>query len=236
MEASDMDILKIILSSGMVVKGVLISLIFASIISWAIVLLKLMAHKRIEDENSRFMNFYHSGATLKDISQKAKSINKGAYSLLYLEGYEEILKLKQRFSAHENPSASLENHMKIHGLSVVERGLKKAANSINIELERYLSILASVGSVTPFVGLFETVWGIIHSFTGLTSGNSTLASVAPGIAEALVATAAGLFAAIPAVLFYNYFSNKNSKTNSEMESFGHDFLNLIERSLISRKG
>ena len=236
MQANDMDILNIILSSGLVVKLVLISLIVASIVSWAIVLLKVLSYKRINDENLRFMSIYESGIPLKEVNQRAKELNSGAFTLLFIEGYDEIVKLKQRFTNHENPSLSLEKHLAIHGLSVVERGMKKAANSINIEFERFLSVLASVGSVTPFVGLFGTVWGIIHSFTGLTSGNSTLSAVAPGIAEALVATAAGLFAAIPAVLFYNYFSNRNQKANSEIESFGHDFLNLIERSLISKKG
>lgn len=236
MQASDMDILKIILSSGLVVKVVLISLIFASVLSWSIVILKFLSYKRIQIQNENFLSFYKGGASLKEINEKARSIEYGAYSLLYIEGYEEILKLKQRFSSHQNPFESLDKHMSIHGLSVVERGMKKASNSINLELERFLSVLASVGSVTPFVGLFGTVWGIIHSFTGLTSGNSTLSAVAPGIAEALVATAAGLFAAIPAVLFYNYFSNKNQKMNFEIETFGHDFLNLIERSLISKKG
>ncbi|OFZ74011.1 MAG: hypothetical protein A2451_09020 [Bdellovibrionales bacterium RIFOXYC2_FULL_39_8] len=97
-----------------------------------------------------------------------------------------------------------------------------------------LSTLASVGSVSPFIGLFGTVWGIINSFTGLAGGGATLDVVAPGIAEALVATAAGLAAAIPAVWFYNYFLNQNAKANVQMESFGQDFLNVIERSLISK--
>ena len=109
--------------------------------------------------------------------------------------------------------------------------MRKGVNRSNNNLNNFLSTLASIGSVTPFVGLFGTVWGIIDSFTGLASGGATIEAVAPGIAEALVATAIGLAAAIPAVFFYNHFSNEIAKINNEMEIFGQEFLNVVERSL-----
>ena len=98
-----------------------------------------------------------------------------------------------------------------------------------------LAVLASIGSISPFVGLFGTVWGIINSFSGLASGNATLDAVAPGIAEALVATAVGLAAAIPAVFFFNYFNNRVEKINSEIKGFEQDFLNVVERTIIAGK-
>ena len=102
-------------------------------------------------------------------------------------------------------------------------------------MQSYLSLLASIGSISPFIGLFGTVWGIIDSFSGLASGSATLDVVAPGIAEALVATAVGLGAAIPAVWFFNYFNNRVDKINSEIKKFEQDFLNLIERTMVADK-
>ena len=142
----------------------------------------------------------------------------------------EIIKIKKCFEGCEKDS--LKRHFQNFGLGVIERAMSKGITDSNLKLDSYLSILASIGSITPFIGLFGTVWGIINSFTGLASGGGTLEAVAPGIAEALVATAIGLFAAIPAVWFYNIYSNENSKINSEMESFGQDFLNIVERSLL----
>ena len=117
-------------------------------------------------------------------------------------------------------------------MGVLERGLKKGANETNEELGKLLSTLASIGSVSPFIGLFGTVWGIINAFAGLATGGGSIDAVAPGIAEALVTTAVGLAAAIPAVWFFNHFNSMNEKVNSEMESFGQDFINVVERSVV----
>src|SRR5690606_35204547 len=130
---------------------------------------------------------------------------------------------------------SIAEYFTDHGFQSLERALKTGYNQANEKMDQRVSTLASIGSITPFVGLFGTVWGIIDAFAGLSQGGGSIEAVAPGIAEALVATAAGLAAAIPAVWFYNYFNNQISRINSQMESFAQDFLNLMERSILIKK-
>src|SRR5690606_3182260 len=148
--------------------------------------------------------------------------------LMFHAAYGELSGLKTSLGESEQ---KLAGHFQRFGMENLERALKKGVNQSSLKLDHSLSTLASIGSVTPFVGLFGTVWGIIDSFQGLAGGGATLDAVAPGIAEALVATAVGLFAAIPAVWFYNKFTSVNTQLGSEMESFGQDFLNTVERSL-----
>ena len=142
------------------------------------------------------------------------------------------IKEKLKSAGMEDQYAS---YVRDNGIHALERALKQGVNDANSKIEHRLPILASIGSVTPFVGLFGTVWGIIDSFTGLATGGGSIEAVAPGIAEALVATAVGLAAAIPAVWAYNYFSSRLNQMNSDMESFGQEFMNLIERSLLSSR-
>ncbi len=235
MASQQLDIFKIILQSGFIVKGVLLLLLLASILSWGVVIYKFIQFKKIREENGWFMEKYQSGASLKDIANFSQEESDSILANLYIEGYSSIAKLKGKLSDFNNPSKVLSEHLQSYGLASVERGIKKGMSEVSLELETFLSFLASIGSVSPFIGLFGTVWGIIHSFTGLSSGAATLAAVAPGIAEALVATAIGLFAAIPAVWFYNKFSNNIEQFQSEMDSFSYDFMNLIERSLMVEK-
>ena len=234
MPAAEMDMLQIILDGGLVVKSVLISLIIASLASWAIVFKKRSLIKSVEENNKKFLDLYNESSKLSEIFEKSRSLPFSPYKALFEGGYEEFDKIKRNV---QNPALSadkvtLKKHFEGFGLGVLERGLKKGLNNSNKELDSSLSTLASIGSITPFVGLFGTVWGIIDSFTGIASGGATLDAVAPGIAEALIATAIGLLAAIPAVWFYNHYSAVNSKLNSDMESFGQDFLNAVERSLV----
>jgi biopolymer transport protein TolQ len=229
-----LDILAIIMSSGIVVQAVLGLLLLASIISWGIIFFKWRQFKQIESENILFWQKYNETTNLKEIATYAKDESQSPFSNLYLGGYNAIAKLKTKFSGDEG-AHQLSEYFQDQGLISVERGIKQGVAEVSLYFESNLSFLASIGSVTPFIGLFGTVWGIIHSFTGLASGSATLAAVAPGIAEALVATAVGLFAAIPAVWFYNMFSNKITAVNTELERFSNDFLNLIERSLIAPK-
>ena len=149
------------------------------------------------------------------------------YKRVFDEGYNEFSRLIEEAGDHK-----LKEHFQNFGLGSIERAMKKGANSSNIDLEDRLSTLASIGSVTPFVGLFGTVWGIINSFTGLAGGGATLDAVAPGIAEALVATAVGLAAAIPAVWFYNSFNTRVETLNTGIDSFEQELLNSVERSIL----
>lgn len=225
---SDLDILLIIWESGAVVKLVLLSLIIASVISWAIVWKKKKMIKELSDNNKRFLDMYVNTDNLRDLSVKSDTLPFSPFKEIFSEGYAEFTKIQKGLPSQE-PHV-LKEHFKDYGTVALERAMKKGVNSSNRFLDKHLSTLASIGSVSPFVGLFGTVWGIIGSFRGLAMGGATLDAVAPGIAEALVATAVGLFAAIPAVWFYNHYNNVINRLNNEMESFGQDFLNLIERS------
>ncbi|MBK23420.1 MAG: protein TolQ [Halobacteriovorax sp.] len=228
MNTAELDMLQIILESGIVVKSVLASLILASLVSWAIVFKKRSLINSVEKNNEKFMELYKNSAKISEVYEKCKELPFSPYKSLFEHGYKELQKVKGSNKDEKN----LKEHFSDFGLGVIERALKQGVNETNLELEKLLSTLASIGSITPFIGLFGTVWGIIDSFTGIAGGGATLDAVAPGIAEALIATAVGLAAAIPAVWFYNHYNSKNAKLNTDMESFGQEFLNVVERSLV----
>tara|TARA_R110002049_G_scaffold20975_1_gene77180 strand:+ start:244 stop:945 length:702 start_codon:yes stop_codon:yes gene_type:complete len=231
-QVTEMNILAIILESGFVVKGVLISLIIASIISWAVVLKKSKSESSLQNGDKKFLEIFNSSKSMSEVMQKCDEIEFSPYKIMFFSGYQEFLKIKNSLEASSSKTSPKEFFSE-HGFAAIERALKKGMNEGMMKREENLSILASIGSVTPFIGLFGTVWGIIDSFTGLAGGGGTLDAVAPGIAEALVATAVGLAAAIPAVLFYNHYNNRNARSTSEMENFGQDFLNMLERSVLA---
>lgn len=231
MEHQSLDIMAIILASGWVVKGVLILLIVCSVASWAIVFLKKRMLSRLNDSNENFLQVYRSSNSLKEVYDACDTLESSPYRSLFIHGYKEYSKLKESLGGDR---LELGNHYQAFGLESLERGLKKGVNEVDGELQSLLPTLASISSVAPFIGLFGTVWGIIDSFKGLAGGGATLDAVAPGIAEALVATAVGLAAAIPAVWFFNSLSNDNSKIHAQMESFGQEFLNVIERTVVHK--
>ena len=235
MAGGELSIIKIMWHSGLVVKLVLAVLLFASILSWAIILRKRKMLKALNENNHLFMEAYYQAENLKEVMLRTQTLDFSSYYSMFINGYNELARIKDDFEGMQGKS-TLRQHFKDFGLGMIERALRKGVSDINVQIEHHLGILASIGSITPFVGLFGTVWGIINSFTGLAGGGATLDAVAPGIAEALVATAMGLFAAIPAVWFYNHFSTINEKLNSQMEIFGQDFLNLVERTLVIKGG
>ena len=226
---SEMNILLILWNSGIVVKVVLLLLILVSLLYWAIIFQNRKSFKEVELENKQFLDFFESTNSLDEIFEKTKVYTNSTLSLMFQKGYLELKKIKERLVRLDQEDKT-QNYIRDHGISAIERSLTQGANISNEVLDKRLSTLASISSVAPFVGLFGTVWGIIDSFTGLASGGGSIEAVAPGIAEALVATAVGLAAAIPANWFYNIYSSRISKMNIEMESFGQDFLNSIERS------
>lgn len=230
MHSGNLDILKIILQSGFVVKIVLGLLIACSVFSWAIILKKRKLFKEVEENNERFYEIYKTSENLKDVLLKSEMLPFSPYKSLFVNGYAELVKIREAYTGQHK--SGLAFHFQNFGLGILERGLKKGVNETNSELGGLLSTLASIGSVAPFIGLFGTVWGIIDAFSGLATGGGSIDAVAPGIAEALVATAVGLAAAIPAVWFYNYFNNQTDKLNTDMETFGQDFLNVVERSIV----
>lgn len=228
--SGNLDILKIILQSGFVVKIVLGLLIACSVFSWAIILKKRKLFREVEENNERFYEIYKTSENLKDVLLKSEMLPFSPYKALFVNGYAELVKIREAYTGQHK--SGLAFHFQNFGLGILERGLKKGVNESNAELGGLLSTLASIGSVAPFIGLFGTVWGIIDAFSGLATGGGSIDAVAPGIAEALVATAVGLAAAIPAVWFYNYFNNQTDKLNTDMETFGQDFLNVVERSIV----
>ncbi len=230
MGEAKLDIINIMWHSGIVVKIVLGLLVAASVYSWAIILKKRKLFKEVDEENQRFFEIYNSSDNLKDIMLKSEMLPFSPYKSLFTSGYRELSKMKEAYSGQHQTGLAF--HFQNFGLGVLERGLKKGANETNVELGKMLSTLASIGSISPFIGLFGTVWGIIDAFAGLATGGGSIDAVAPGIAEALVATAIGLAAAIPAVWYFNHFNSINEKVNSDMETFGQDFLNVVERSVV----
>lgn len=232
MQATELDIFNIILESGLVVKAVLVSLIISSIISWAVVLKKNRSESALASGDDNFLQLFNSSNSMGEVMERCQNMPFSPYKVMFSSGYQEFLKIKNTLES--SPSKTTPKaFFSEHGFTAIERALKKGLNEGMMKREENLAILASIGSVTPFIGLFGTVWGIIDSFTGLASGGATLDAVAPGIAEALVATAVGLAAAIPAVLFYNHYNNRNSRSQAEMENFGQDFLNMLERAVLT---
>lgn len=228
-----LNIWQILWESGIVVKVVLIILVLASVLSWTIILQKYKELKLITEANEKFYSFFKASNSLSEINREATENHESTMSLMFRRGYEELNKVGEKLSSGKK--GTIAEHFTQHGFQSLERALRTGFNAANEKMDLRVSTLASIGSITPFIGLFGTVWGIIDAFSGLAMGGGSIEAVAPGIAEALVATAVGLASAIPAVWFFNVFNNSISRTNSQMESFSQDFLNLIERSILIKK-
>ncbi|MCK5072408.1 MAG: MotA/TolQ/ExbB proton channel family protein [Bacteriovoracaceae bacterium] len=233
MNIGNLSILTIIWESGLVVKFVLLLLFLASIFSWAIIIKKLRQFRKINLENKLFMDIYQESKNLSEVMGNSEHLLSNPLRIVFQEGYGELMKLRKNIVGDSKDTA-MKKHFQDFGMGLLTRAIQKGGGRINLDMELMLSNLASVGSVSPFVGLFGTVWGIINAFTGLASGSAALDAVAPGIAEALVATAIGLFAAIPAVWFYNFFNNKISRINVQIDGFEQDFLNVVERTIVAK--
>lgn len=227
----ELDILHIIWESGIVVKLVLIVLVFSSILSFSIAWKKFNDLKRCAGENDAFLKVFHESNDFNHIHENTMNLNNSTFKIMFECGREQILKIGEKHPEKSLPEV-LVPHTRDYGFSIFQRSLDQGMNIANERINAYLTTLASIGSIAPFIGLFGTVWGIIDSFNGLASGGASLEAVAPGIAEALVATAVGLFAAIPAVWFFNRYSSSVSTINSEMDNFSKEFINQIERGLI----
>jgi len=227
----EMNILLILWNSGIVVKVVLALLIFASVLSWAIIFQKSKTLQKVEMDNEGFLEYFKNSQNLSEIYDQTKVFEDSPVGFMFQKGYLELLKIREKLKA-TGQEERLQDYFKESGVNALERSLQQGASISNDILDRKLEILASISSIAPFIGLFGTVWGIINSFSGLASGGGSIEAVAPGIAEALVATAVGLAAAIPASWAYNIYTTRIAKLNTQMETFGQDFLNLIERSIL----
>jgi biopolymer transport protein TolQ len=225
------SLLSMVLDAGVVVKFVLLVLFIFSVVSWAIILLKYRYYRKIKKENDVFNADYLRSNKLSEVMPAAKKYSYSTTAEVFRVGYTELTKINKQ----EHQSVQGNDEISLSSLDNLERSMNKASNTEMTKLESALGFLATTGSASPFIGLFGTVWGIMDTFKGIGArGSATLAVVAPGISEALIATAAGLAAAIPAVIFYNYFLNQSKNMVQEMENFAAEFLNIVERYLIRK--
>jgi len=219
-----------ILDAGLMVKFVLLILLVLSIVSWTIIFLKFIYYRRIKTENEAFNSDYQRSSKLSEVLPATKKYSNSTTSEVFRVGYTELTKMNKT-----SKDTARGEEISLSSLDNVQRALNRASNTEMTKLESALGFLATTGSASPFIGLFGTVWGIMETFKSIGArGSATLAVVAPGISEALIATAAGLAAAIPAVIFYNYFLNKSKVMVQEMDNFADEFLNIIERYLIRK--
>lgn len=219
--SAGIDYLDAILAGGPVGLGVLGLLLIASGWSWAIIIRKSLQLRAAQAQSVTFLETFWQSKRLEDIYGKAEHLKDSPVSQVFRAGYVELVKL-----TGEGTGGKVDGH----GLENIERALRRAANAELTHLESQTSFLGSTAAAAPFVGLFGTVWGIMRAFNEIyTAGNANLATVAKPISEALIATAVGLFAAIPAVIFYNQFVSKIRVIDSEMSNFASDFLNIVKR-------
>ncbi|MEN9453248.1 MAG: protein TolQ [Pseudomonadota bacterium] len=219
----DLSIIALVLHASLVVQLVMALLLIVSLASWTVIFGKVIGLRRVKADNDEFDQEFWAGRTLQELYQDAQR-GEGPVSpqeRIFAAGMREFMKLRERRVADV---ASL--------LDGSRRAMRASYQREMDVIEAKLDFLGSVGSVSPYIGLFGTVWGIMHAFTGLSNLQQvTLATVAPGIAEALVATAIGLFAAIPAVLAYNRFSRDIDRIATQMESFVEEFSNILARNV-----
>lgn len=216
-----MNFFRLILEASFIVQMVLVILLFFSVFSWAIIIFKRNTLKSASVKSKKFLNVFRKSRNLSEVNEAAKKFKPSPLASLFRAGYRELA-----FFSKSNPHPSLTSA----NLESLNRAMVKAANGEITRMEKMMNFLATTGSVTPFIGLFGTVWGIMDSFNEIgIAGSASLVTVAPGIAEALIATALGLFAAIPAVIAYNHFLHRIKELIIEMEDFSIEFLNITER-------
>ncbi|MDH5678676.1 MAG: MotA/TolQ/ExbB proton channel family protein [Nitrospinota bacterium] len=223
-------------SSGYVARVVLAVLCGFSIVSWGIIVHKLRLFSKISGETITFMEVFKKRGQLENVYNHAKRLRNCPMAKVFLAGYIELaaqFRLSQVEAAHHGN----EEGLLLEKLDSVGRSLERATAQEVTKLERWLIFLGTTGSVTPFIGLFGTVWGVMMAFSGIgAKGVASVAVVAPGISEALIATAAGLFTAVPAVMGYNYFIYQVKIQATDMDNFSLDMLSLIDRIYIKRSG
>ena len=217
----DMSVLSLITNASVLVQLVMAGLLICSIFSWYYIFIKVFTFERASNQSDKFERDFWSGGDLKELFQRAVNSREGSGTMerLFESGFREFTKLRSQ--PGQNIAAVMDG---------TRRAMRATYQREMEMLESHLSFLASVGSVSPYVGLFGTVWGIMNSFRGLAQvAQATLGTVAPGIAEALIATAMGLFAAIPAVVAYNRFAGDVNRLATRFDSFMEEFSNILQR-------
>lgn len=228
----------IVLGAGWVVKSVMILLLIFSVVCWGIILTKAITLSRARKETQLFFDAFRESRKFSLLYAEAKQLTFSPLAQVFRAGYGELNRLSRFQAAHQKhrEDSSQEPEYERTGMDNIIRSLQQAVTAERTRLERGVNFLATTGSSAPFIGLFGTVWGIMESFRNIGIAKSaSLAVVAPGIAEALIATAAGLAAAIPAVIFYNYFLGRINTISTEMDNFSSELINIIERIYLNRK-
>jgi biopolymer transport protein TolQ len=222
----------LLLGTGPVVQAVLWILVAFSVVSWGVIIYKLNQISRARRESERFIALFWESKNLAAIHSGSVGLKHSPVAQVFRAGYQELLQLtrakRQAVGAEGGFSTDL------GGVENVTRAMRRQANVETTKVEKGITFLATTGSTCPFIGLFGTVWGIMTAFIGLSAAHSSnIQAVAPGIAEALITTAVGLVAAIPAQMFYNYFTARVRELATEMENFTSEFLNIAERHFLS---
>jgi biopolymer transport protein TolQ len=216
----DLSIAQLVFGADIIVQLTLYTLILMSIVCWAIIFKKWWQLRRANRESARFLDLFWKSKRLDAVYEKTGSYRRSPVAAVFKAGYQELAKLTAGGKSGDDASQNL------------ERTLRRATAVENTTLESYVTFLATTGSTAPFIGLFGTVWGILRAFQKLgTAEVASIQVVGPDISHALIATAAGLVAAIPAVMAYNYFSNNIRVLETEMHNFSADFLNIVKRHL-----
>lgn len=214
---------QLVLDGGPVTLAVLLILLAFSLVSWAIIFSKWTTLRKAESHSEAFLDIFRRSKKFSEVHAVCNQLRTSPLVGLFLSGYNEL--------NYQLKSKDSEGDARVHNLESVARSLVRASNSEMLKLERRLSFLATTGSATPFIGLFGTVWGIMSAFQNIGAIQSAnIAVVAPGVSEALIATAAGLAAAIPAVIFYNLFLNWVKRLSMQMDDFALEYINIIERN------
>jgi len=233
------SIVAVIARSSDISKVVLLILALFSIASWSIILYKLWTFRRSERQSASFLDVFRRSSKFSEVQAVCRSLGDSPLVGLFQAGYTELTAQLRQNAPAENPAnpgppsnpRGPAGRPTLKSLPAVDRSLMRASGVEVNKLERRIPFLATTASITPFIGLFGTVWGIISAFEGIAqTGSTNLGVVSEPIAEALVATAAGLFAAIPAVYFYNHLTNRVKLFASEMDDFSMEFLNIAERN------
>ncbi|MEJ2154739.1 MAG: protein TolQ [Desulfobacteraceae bacterium] len=240
MTHSEIDLIQLLGNAGIVVRLVLLLLLFFSVTSWAIIIIKWRYIRKAYRESNRFIEYFWKSRDLASAYTKAKQLAGCPIARIFRIGYVELKRVSQPGTPHPEEAGKRGAELlkgRISGAENVKRALRRAISTETTRMTQMVPFLATTGNTAPFIGLFGTVWGIMSSFHGIGErGSASLAVVAPGISEALVATAAGLAVAIPAVIAFNHFMQKIRVVESELISFSADFLNIIERDILPTKG
>ena len=229
------DLVGLVARSSLASQVVLATLFFFSVASWAIIFFKLREFNRVETQTATFVEVFRKSGRFSDVQSVCKSLSASPLVGVFQAGYVELnTQLKNGKSEGGIETDVKEQRPVLRSFEALDRVLLRASSVEINKLEKHVPVLATTASITPFIGLLGTVWGIILAFQGIGStGSTSLAVVAPPIAEALLATAAGLFAAIPAVYFYNHLTTRIKLVASAIDDFSLEFLNIAERNFSS---